>query len=75
MPWVYEAGVKQNIAFEHYPFISSMERFIFDKETITLLPDTPKGSISVSNAQNRLPFPNNSIYYYEYILIIKWIYM
>ena len=52
-----------------------MERFIFDKETITLLPDTPKGSISVSNAQNSLPFPNNSIYYYEYILIIKLIYM
>lgn len=43
--------MKQNVAFEHYPFISSKKRLVFDKETITLFPDKPEGSISVSNTE------------------------
>lgn len=54
MPRVYEVGVKQNIAFEHYPFISSEKRFIFDKETITLFSDKPERSISVSDTDQLL---------------------
>lgn len=62
MPWLYEVRVEQNIAFGLDPFISSKKRFIFDKERVTLFSDKPKRSISVSNTQSSLLFPNNSIY-------------